>query len=191
MYEDNQDFKELNQIIDEPPVVVRLKVSQVAPLRERITALVASANVGVLEERQVQLAEAFRVAEIAFSRHLLLPNRREIEFKAFRELSNFLEMAISGKSKSIAKGYTDFLSSGHPLSTSPELQDMSQEEVRGLQAEWIASDPRINAELRPVIASAFSTAPNSVERKYAIARVSSITEHQIPREVSLALINAK
>jgi hypothetical protein len=189
---DNETFEELNQIIDSPQAVLKLRERpQERPLVEKIKSLVASANESTTREREVPVVVALDVAKIALSKHIKLPHRSQIEFKAFRELSNFLEMATSGKPKTLAMEYTNFLPLGHPLSTSPNLEAVSEEEIREARAEWLAADPRISAELRPVVASAFLTAPDSLERKYAIARLSSIDSNEMPRDVSLALINSK
>jgi hypothetical protein len=191
MYEESQDLKKLNQIIDDAPSLVRIKSSEEGPILEKILALVASFNEAVLIERQVPAIKALKVAEISLSKNILLPSREQIEFRAFRELSNFLEMAISGKSKYLALDYTDFLPIGNPLSTSPELDNIDEEEIKEIRANWVVADERISPELRPMIASALISPVGSVERKYAIARLSSISSSEIPRDVSLALINSK
>jgi hypothetical protein len=191
MYEENQDLKELNQIIDDAPSLVRLNNYYSEPIRDRIVALVASFNENVLSERQVLESEALQVAEISLSKNMLLPNREQVEFKVFRELSNFLEMAISGKSKDLALEYTDFLSPGHPLSTSPELAELEEEQVAELRAEWIASDPEISPELRPMIASALMSPADSVEREYAIAMLSNIDNSKVLKDLVLSLSDAK
>jgi hypothetical protein len=191
MYEENQDLQELNQIIDDAPSLVRLKSSQHEPILDRVLALVASFNEDVLSERQVLESEALKVAEISLSKNIMLPTREQVEFKVFRELSNFLEMAVSGDSKDLAMEYTDFLSAGHPLSTSPELVELSEEEVKELRAEWTVADPRISPELRPMIASALVSPQDSVEREYAIAMLSNVEDSKVLKDLSLALHDAK
>ena len=191
MYEENQDLRELNQIIDDAPSLVRLKSSQHEPILNRVLALVASFNEDVLSERQVLESEALKVAEISLSKNIMLPTREQVEFRVFRELSNFLEMAVSGDSKDLAMEYTDFLSAGHPLSTSPELDELSEEEVRELRAEWTVADPRISPQLRPMIASALVSPQDSVEREYAIAMLSNVEDSKVLKDLSLALHDAK
>jgi hypothetical protein len=191
MYEENQDLQELNQIIDDAPSLVRLKSSQHEPILNRVLALVASFNEDVLSERQVLESEALKVAEISLSKNIMLPTREQVEFKVFRELSNFLEMAVSGDSKDLAMEYTDFLSAGHPLSTSPELAELSEEEVKELRAEWTVADPRISPQLRPMIASALVSPQDSVEREYAIAMLSNVEDSKVLKDLSLALHDAK
>jgi hypothetical protein len=191
MYEENQDLRELNQIIDDAPSLVRLKSSQHEPILNRVLALVASFNEDVLSERQVLESEALKVAEISLSKNITLPTREQVEFRVFRELSNFLEMAVSGDSKDLAMEYTDFLSAGHPLSTSPELDELSEEEVKELRAEWTVADPRISPQLRPMIASALVSPQDSVEREYAIAMLSNVEDSKVLKDLSLALHDAK
>lgn len=191
MYEENSDLQELNQIIDAPPTVVRLKSSEVEPILGRILALIASFNEDAVLERQVPTINALKVAELSFSKNMLLPSREQIEFKAFRELSNFMEMAISGKPKDLALDYTDFLPVGHPLSTSPDLLEADEEELKEIRADWTVADPAISPELRPMIASALVSPQDSVEREYAIAMLSNLGGSKAIRDISLALQDAK
>jgi hypothetical protein len=191
MYEENQELQELNQIIDAPSTLVRLKSSYNEPILDRILALVASFNEGVVAERQVPTIKALKVAEISLSKNILLTSREQIEFRVFRELSNFMEMAVSGKSKDLALDYTDFLPIGHPLSTSPELLQAGEEEIKAIRADWTVADPAISPELRPMIASALVSPADSVEREYAIAMLSNAENSKVLKDISLALSDAK
>jgi hypothetical protein len=161
------------------------------PILNRVLALVASFNENVLSERQVLESEALQVAEISLSKNMLLPTREQIEFKVFRELSNFLEMAVSGNSKELALEYTDFLSPAHPLSTSPELGELAEEELAEIRAQWISSDPEISPELRPMIASALVSPTGSAEREYVIALLSDSENSKVLKGLALSLSDSK
>jgi phage terminase small subunit len=183
--------KELNKLIDSGNFVVRLNNESIPPIKERLEALLASVNNEIPNERQVMKGELLEVAKRSFSKHLLTPNREQLEFKVFREVSNFLEMAISGTRKELASSHTDLLSPGHPLSTSAELESLEEEEIRELKAQWLANDPRISEEFRPVVASGFMSTPDSVERRFIVTRLENLDSSLVPKDVVLSISDHK
>jgi hypothetical protein len=56
------------------------------------------------------------------------------------------------------------------------------------KAEWVAADPRISEEFRPLVASAYKTKPNSIEREYAVAQLEVVSSDAVPKDLILSLI---
>lgn len=183
--------RELNELIDSEAVVLRPVRNTLPSLENRLKTLLASANLNYPPMRQVLEAELMEVAQRSFSKNFLLSSSQEIEFKVFREVNNFLEMATSGKHHSLAESHTDLLSAGHPLSTSPELESLSEEEIREIRAEWLSNDPRISEEFRPVVASGFMSEPNSVERRFIVTRLDNAESGLVPKDVVIAIADAE
>lgn len=189
-YPEEQVLEKLNSLIDSEVEVVTSS-STAIPLFERLEAMLASGNEEILPPRQVLKGEFLEVARASISKHITLMDPDAIQFKVFRELSNFLEMAYSGDLKEIAKDYTDYLSLGHPLSTSPTIEEISETELAEARAEWMSSDPRIELTLRPVVASGFLAKPGSVEHRYAVARLLATEAEEVPREVVFSIADRK
>jgi hypothetical protein len=55
------------------------------------------------------------------------------------------------------------------------------------KAEWISADPRIAEEFRPLVASAYKTNTNSLEREYVLAKLEATSPVDVPRDVVLGL----
>ena len=192
MYPSN-DENPINELIDAQDVAA-VESIPFAPTQtelsfsETIKAMVASANETVLDARKVMPIEAMTVAQRSLSRTIMSQDAQARAFTALREVSDYLNMATTGNPSKISQNNTDLLPIGHPLSTSTEYASLLEKiEQRG---EWFAADSRISEEYRPVVASAYLTVPDTVERQYSIARLESADAQDVPREVVLAIIAA-
>lgn len=181
-------MSELNDIIDRPRNIV-VSHAKGASIRELLNTLLASANENVYYSRKVLHGELETVAERAFSKHFGSLSGEQIEFKAFREITNFLETATTGRKIDTSSNYLDLLSPGHPLSKSPEISEMSEDELRSARADWIAGDPRVDDSYRPLVASAYASEPGSLERKFFVSRLSSDFSDSVPSDIILGLEN--
>jgi hypothetical protein len=179
--------KTLNDLVDNVQSVVKTKNSAIPPIKTRILGMLASANSELPAYRKVLESEVLEVAKRSFSKNIMMPTREQIEFKVFREISNYIEMASTGESKDLALEHADLLFVGHPLSKSPEIAEMPEEELRQARADWIADDPRIDESYRPLVASAYASEKGSVERKFFVSRLSSESLDSIPLDIILGL----
>lgn len=182
------DSEILNRIVDRPRNIVVSNVKGIS-MQERLDAILASANKGMHSSRQVLPGEFTEAVQRAFSKYLTLGNQEEIELKAFREINNFLVTATTGRQNDSSTQYFDLLQPGHPLSESPEISGMSESELKSAQADWISGDPRIAEEYRPLVASAFKSESDSVERKFLVSRLSSLDNSVMPRDIALSLLD--
>ena len=190
-YPEEQVLEKLNSLIDSKIEVVESSSSNAVPILERLEAMLASGNQDVLPARQVLKGEFLGVAKKSISKYINLMDPTAIQFKVFRELSNFLDMAYTGDFKDIAKDYTSYLSLGHPLSTSPTIEEISEKELTETRAEWLSSDSRIEPTLRPVVASGFLAEPGSLEHRYIVARLLATDTEEVPREVVFSIADRK
>lgn len=155
---------------------------------ETVKAMVASANASVPDARKVMPIEAMTVAHRSLSRTIMSQDAQARAFTALREVSDYINMATTGNPAKMSSHNTDLLSIGHPLSTSTESISLIEKIEK--RSEWFAADPRISEEYRPVVASAYLTVPDTVERQFSIARLESADAQDVPREVVLAIIAA-
>ena len=181
-------MSDLNDIVNRPQNIV---VSHVrgSSIQERLETLLASANENVHYSRKVLYGELEEASARAFSKHFSELQAEQIEFKAAREIENFLETAITGRKVGNSDDYLDLLSPGHPLSKSPEISQMPEEELRQARAEWISGDPRIDENYRPLVASAYASEKGSIERKFFVSRLSSESLDSIPVDIIVGLEN--
>ena len=191
-YENFDPVDEINKIIegaDRPALPsVYVKKDKTNVVIEG-TALVASANSKTLPSRRVGRFEMLEVLERSLNRTVTnFNNPSQRAFTAMRELSDFVNMATTGAQPKIAGEHRDLLPVGHPLSTRPN--DFSEEELAQARAEWMSADPRIAEEFRPLVATAFVTPEESVEREYLIAKLEATNATQVPRDIILGLTAA-
>jgi hypothetical protein len=155
---------------------------------DEIQSLVASVNRTIPIRRQVPIYDALAVAGRSLARTVReFTNPSKRAFVALREVSDFVNTAVSGKPTRIGIEHYDLLPIGHPLST--KEVEISAQDRREFEADWFAADPRISEEYRPVVASAYLSAPDSVERKYALAHLEALGYEDIPMEVVVALLD--
>jgi hypothetical protein len=157
-------------------------------IAEEIQALVASVNRITPTRRQVPIYDALAVAGRSLSRTIReFQNPSKRAFTAIREVSDFINTAVSGKPTKIGVEHYDLLPIGHPLST--KSVELSEQDRKGYEADWFAADPRIAEEHRPLVASAYLSEPNSVERKYAVAHLEALGYEDVPMEVVVSLLD--
>jgi hypothetical protein len=178
-YEEDSYASEINGLVENP----LFKNDQVN-FGTAISELIASANRGVSEIRSVDPVTAYTIVENAILKNIFADKEYQ-KLLAFKELNDFVNVAIFGEDFKINEDNSKYLPLGHPLSTKND--EHSEEEVLLASIEWRSSDPRIPEELRPMIASALKTEEGSVERAYVGQRLSSI-KTQKPVETLLDLI---
>ena len=188
-YEDFETINEINKIIQSEDIQALPSIYEKKEKTNVVTegtALVASANKKTLPNRRVGRFEMLEVLERSLSRTVLnFNNPSQRAFTAMRELSDFVNMATTGATPKIADAHRDLLPVGHPLST--KKHNFSQEELAYARAEWMSADPRIAEEFRPMVATAFVTPADSVEREYLIAKLEATDATLVPRDVILGL----
>ena len=157
--------------------------NQVALLRVQVRSIIDEANASMPAERQVHLKSALAVIKRSLdtTRSLAFEVR---EFQALRELSSFITLAQKNKSLNAQPKNTDLLPVGHPASTASHA--MTASALRNAQIQWLLSDVRISDDAKPLLASAFSAVPDSPEHKYAMTRLSLMTESKVPLEALVA-----
>ena len=157
-------------------------------VEDNVLALVASANEQVPDARKLERLYAYQALGRAMDRTALLltqPAAREIT--VMREVSDFIKVATFGSEPKYCHEYLDLLPVGHPLSAR-SVETLSTEDVEEHEVLWRAGDPRVSDENRPLVASAFRSEPNSVERKFLLARLESMPNTEIPRDLLVHLI---
>ena len=195
MEENKESFENETDIIeqamsvyDDTPALPSIYVKRPSRnLAGEVLALVASANAQVPLDRQVGRYEALTVLQRSLEK--TLPNVANSEHRAIvaiREVSDFINVAINGSKPKVSQEHTDLLPSGNPMST--RTNPYSSEELTEFKAEWVAADPRISEEFRPLVASAYKTKSDSVEREYALAQLEVTSPVDVPRDVVLGLI---
>jgi hypothetical protein len=186
-----ETVKELNRMIDGDVTFIPEQLgSKEMPIAEIIVLLVEKRNESLPIERQAILASAIKVAKRSFVENFLVPDHSVKDYRAVREVENYLELATTGKSHESALKHADLLDAGHPLSTSKDLDMMSHGEIRELRANWIASDPRIDEAHRPLVASAYLAEEGSVEKEYYRSLLNNFSPSEMPRDLLLGLLES-
>jgi hypothetical protein len=138
-------------------------------LHEQVLSLVAEANSKVSEERHVTPRSALIVMNRALADLSTLDDEAR-SFAVLKEVSRFLNVATKTFTASQTDN-TDLLAAGHPLSALNA--SITFEDFLKKTAEWIAADPSIDETVRPLVASAHSAMPGSIEREHAFARLNA------------------
>jgi hypothetical protein len=141
----------------------------VLSLHEQVLSLVKEANSKVPQERHVTP----RSVLIVMNRSLASLSSLDDESRGFavlKEVSRFLNVATKTFTASQTDN-TDLLVAGHPLSALNA--SLSGDEFLKKNASWLAADPSIHESIRPLVASAHSATPGSLEREHAFARLNA------------------
>ena len=139
--------------------------------RADLEALIASANEGLLPERQIDLSYVEQVVERTYNKtHGLDIASRNFAIK--RAVEDYIDTASNGITAS-AKENLDLLPPSHPLSAAATWWD--EDTLRSARAEWIAADTKIAEELRPLVSSAYKQVEGTPERMHAEMRLMSLT----------------
>lgn len=171
--------------------VVVLESSYVAPPRERVearaTALLASANAVVPAERRVDVAVVRELLDrLALDTATLVASSSVRAFRILRVVNDFLQVATKGSEPKLCQNYVDLLPIGHPLSTREPLS-LTASAISEFRVRWLAGDPRIAEEYRPLVASALRAEPGSIEREFLVSRLEALPSEKVFRGVVLAL----
>jgi hypothetical protein len=159
-----------------------------AVLEDTVLSLVASANQQVPSARKIERRYVYEALHRAMDRTALLFTQPEVrEINVMREVSDFVKVATFGSEPKFCQDYLDLLPVGHPLSQR-SIGTLSAEDVVEHGILWRAGDPRVSDEHRPLVASAFRAAPNSVERKFLAARLDGLPSEEIPKDLLVHLI---
>ena len=154
-------------------------------LRDRVFEIVSLSNNDVPLERQVTKLDALTVVQRSLEKTIGLPNK-ERDFKALRDLSDFITLSQKNKTSFSNAKNTDLLPIGHPKSTASH--DYSLQDYLTQKARWITADFNIVEEAKPLIASAIINPCDSVEYKYAITRLTNLPQGLVSQEALLAAI---
>jgi hypothetical protein len=159
-----------------------------AVLEDSVIALVASANQQVPNARKLERLYVYEALNRAMDKTALLFTNPEVrEINVMREVSDFVKVATFGSEPKFCQDYLDLLPVGHPLSQR-STETLSAEDVAEHGILWRAGDPRVSDEHRPLVASAFRAAPDSVERKFLVARLDGMPSEEMPKDLVIHLI---
>ena len=154
-----------------------------------VNALVASANEGLAGARKVEKTEVFEVAKRAMERNATAFATPEIfEIVVMREVSDFVKSAVSGNKPAVTDTNNDLLPLGHPHRYFGNTT-YAENFIREHQIEWKSSDPRVNEEFRPLVASAMRAPSDSLERTYVVAQLEATSPQDVPRDLIISIIN--
>lgn len=165
----------------------RLSRTYSIQLRDQIKKMLADANDGIEPERQISYAVALQVAgrDLRKTRKLHADVRM---FSAARAVAAHISLSVAGKETTASLENSDLLPVGHPSSTKPHA--MTASALRRERARWVAADPTIGAEVRPLVASALSLYPKSVEALHAFARLEAYDTSVVPQWVRVYAADA-
>jgi hypothetical protein len=148
-------------------------------LRRAITELAAQENAKVPVERRVTQRDIEVVAARSLNKTVGL-ERASRFFAAYKEVASFVTLATTGKNQFEITQNRDLLAIGHPLST--RTHAMTASAYSEAVARWIAADPRIADEARPIVAAVYMTGFGSVDYEHAVARLAALPAGLVPQE---------
>ena len=156
---------------------ISAKAKRTKALSDEVLSLVHEANATALPERHVTPRAALIVMARAMNElsSLSEDSRRH---GVLREVSKFISLNQKTLLASVSMKHADLLPKGHPLS--PLNASLSDTDLRKKYAEWIAADPTIADEARPLVAMAHSLAPESIEREHAFMRLRALAASVVP-----------
>ena len=107
---------------------------------------------------------------------------------ALRELSNFALLLQKNKTVTASADNRDLLPLAHPQAS--RFHMVNDYSIQVARARYWADDPMITDSLVPsLIASALTAPPRSGEREYALARLTAMGSHKVPRGALVAAFN--
>ena len=156
--------------------------------RQSLRNLAAAENAKVPAERRVSQQAVFLVAERSLAKTASLETKTR-QFVAYKEVSSFISLACTGEISTDSQvSYRDLLPVGHPLSSRSNA--MTASALRHARSRWIAADPRVDEDVREVIAAAYFYDKDSVEYSHAIASLQVLVAGAVPREIYLSALTA-
>ena len=137
-------------------------------LRKKVLSLVAEANKNAPIERRVIPRSALTVMNRANASLSSLSDESR-ELGVLREVAKFITVHQDTFKAYEYSSNIDLLPIGHPRSSLniTASSDIAQERY----AQWLSSDPSIDNSVRPLIATAHSLEPGSIQRRHAFARL--------------------
>lgn len=164
-------------------VVTKLPIESEPNLMSKAFALLEYGNATVPAARQILRSTISAVVTEEYSSHDDLDGDA-LQFAVLRSVENFLSTAYKGDNDTGSQTrYTDFLPVGNPVSTVRRHGGITASAYREARANWEAGHPDLPEDLRPIVASAFSTEPGSVQHLHATARVRAVRPGLIPADV--------
>ena len=161
----------------------KVKPKNAQSLRRAITELAAQENAKVPVERRVTQRDIEVVASRSLNSTTGL-ERPSRFFAAYREVASFIALATTGATPTRVTPNRDLLVIGHPLST--RTHAMTASAYSEAVARWIAADPRIADEARPLVASVYMTGIGSVDYEHAVARLVALPAGLVPQDIIIA-----
>jgi hypothetical protein len=155
----------------------KAKAKSEKALNDQVLSLVHAANETALPERHVTPRAALIVMARAMKELASLPEESR-NHGVLREVTKFISLNQKTLLASVSTKHADLLPKGHPLS--PLNASLTSEDLRKKYAEWIAADPAISDEARPLVAMAHSLPPESIEREHAFLRLRSLQASAVP-----------
>lgn len=141
--------------------------------RAEVAALIASANAEVVDPiRSVDPDLVDLVIERTYLETDGL-SAKSRNFAIRKAVGNYIDLVTKGIAASAAENHTDLLIPAHPYSEAATTYD--EETLRSERAHWVASEPGIKNEYRPMIASALTQKPGSMEAMHAEMRLMALT----------------
>jgi len=137
-------------------------------LRKKVLSLVAEANKNTPIERRVVPRSALTVMNRANASLSSLSDESR-ELGVLREVAKFITAHQDTFKAYEYSSNSDLLPIGHPRSSLNLTA--SSDVARERYAQWLSSDPSIDNSIRPLIATAHSLEPGSIERRHAFARL--------------------
>jgi hypothetical protein len=156
---------------------MKAKAKRTKALNDQVLSLVADANATALPERHVTPRAALIVMARAMKELSSLSDESRTH-GVLREVSKFISLNQKTLLASASIKHVDLLPKGHPLS--PLNASLTEDDLRKKYAAWIAADPAISDEARPLVAMAHSLPPESIEREHAFLRLRSLQASAVP-----------
>lgn len=156
---------------------MKAKAKRTKALNDQVLSLVHEANATALPERHVTPRAALIVMARAMKELSSLPEESR-NHGVLREVSKFISLNQKTLLASASIKHVDLLPKGHPLS--PLNASLTPDELRKKYSEWIAADPAIADEARPLVAMAHSLPPESIEREHAFLRLRTLQASAVP-----------
>lgn len=160
----------------------RLTVQKQAQLLyNSVLAYLANENPKVLPERRVTKRAAMTVVRRSLDRTRGLSFSIR-EYQALRDLGTFISMSQnpSNKTATFAEN-TDLLPLSHPLCS--RTHSMTASALRQARGRWLSTDPRLEDDLRTVVASAFGAPVGTPAQVHAVAQLQSVIGRFVPNDV--------
>jgi hypothetical protein len=156
---------------------IKAKAQRTKALYDEVLSLVHASNEAALPERHVTPRAALIVMSRAMNELSSLSDDSR-RHGVLREVTKFISLNQKTLLASVSMKHADLLPKGHPLS--PLNASLTEEDFRKKYAEWIAADPSIADEARPLVAMAHSLAPESIKREHAFMRLRALAASTVP-----------